>query len=267
MLQTDDDPFLVQDPQDDLFAVYRREGGNPEVVVSTLPRKTDPAILRDTALRDIYTRHDLDPRDNGRLEHLADSGTTVQDAVNPESSLDVFLFRFDVDVGRLLTDGAADQRVHQADHLRTDSGLPFLNAGVAFLLLFLLCLDGASGCSAVALFDGIQNFRLGGIPGVNIQAGEELELVQRREIKRIGHRNREPILRKGDREKLVLHSELVGDLLHRLRIYPDSGQIHPLNARVLGQKVLDCVRAKAVQLLEKVGEELSGFFLLIDSQS
>ena len=58
----------TQKTQADRFAVDRWDGGNANVNLLVGGFQIDPAILWETALRDIHVRHDFQTRDDGRLE-------------------------------------------------------------------------------------------------------------------------------------------------------------------------------------------------------
>ena len=54
------DRRAVEDAHHDRFAIQRRHGGDAEIDLLAAHRQPDAAVLRQTALRDVELRHDLD---------------------------------------------------------------------------------------------------------------------------------------------------------------------------------------------------------------
>src|SRR5438105_869669 len=62
------DGGAVEDAQDDLFAVQRRDRRNPEIDLMAAHRQLDTAVLRQSAFGNVEPCHDLDARDYGGLK-------------------------------------------------------------------------------------------------------------------------------------------------------------------------------------------------------
>src|SRR5262245_24695616 len=76
--------FLVEDSENRLLAEDRRQGRDAEVDLAVVVAELDAAVLRQAALRDVEIRHDLDAREDRRLEPLRWRQHLVQDAVHAE---------------------------------------------------------------------------------------------------------------------------------------------------------------------------------------
>ena len=107
--------IAVQNAHHDLFAVDRRQGGNPQVDHAHRRFDGNPAILRPAALGDIKLRHDFQAR-NQRLMHLVRNMNLVdQHPVNPVAHDNTLGARLNMDVGSTEPDRLDDDCVGNAD--------------------------------------------------------------------------------------------------------------------------------------------------------
>ena len=108
--------LLLQDADHHRFAEGARQDGDPEVDIPAVHAHFEPAVLRNPALGNVQFRHDLDARDQGRVQ-LDPEGLHrgIQHAVNAVLDVDRLLAGFDVDVAGAFLEGAQDDRVHQFD--------------------------------------------------------------------------------------------------------------------------------------------------------
>ena len=133
-LQRQDGRLLVQDPDDDLFAVGGGQGRDAEVHLVVVDGDPGPPVLRPQPVGDVEPRHDLDAgdeRDAGRAGHRHDLPEHAVDAV---AHRDAALDRLDVDVAGPAGHPVGQHHVHQPD----DRLLARLVRGGALVQLGLL---------------------------------------------------------------------------------------------------------------------------------
>jgi len=113
--QLDEIAGLLQQTQRNRFAVSRRHRGHADVDVIIVEPHADAAVHRQPLLRDIQVRHDLDARDDRRLEpvELRRHVHLVKHAVNPVPDAQLILHRLDMDICRALTVRFRDNLVHE----------------------------------------------------------------------------------------------------------------------------------------------------------
>ena len=152
--------LLVQDSEDDPFAVCGRQRRDPHIHFAATDTQCDSAILGHALLGDIEFRHDLDAGNQERREGAFGPHDFAHDAIDPKANGEIPLERLDVHVRRILADRLRQQRVDQAD----DRGVVLLFQQVADLR------HGFRQARQVhvlaQVFDHL--FRLGGVPGVDL---------------------------------------------------------------------------------------------------
>ena len=95
---------------------HRREA---HVVVAAGDLEADAAVLGQALLGDVEPAHDLDARDDARLERARQRlDRLVEHVVDAEAHADLALEGLEVDVAGALLDGVLQQRVHQLDDRR-----------------------------------------------------------------------------------------------------------------------------------------------------
>src|SRR5262249_7589686 len=104
--------LFVQQAEHDFFAKQSGESRNAEVEFARtrvdLHFDLDTAVLRQTLLGDVELRHDLDARDQSIAQLQRRMHHVVKHTVDTEPDAQLFLIRFDVNVG-----GATAQRVNE----------------------------------------------------------------------------------------------------------------------------------------------------------
>ena len=113
----------VEQTHDDALAVGGRDGRDADVDVLAGELDADAAVLRQALLGDVQAGHDLDARDDDRLEALRRRDDVVEDAVDAEADRQVALERLDVDVAGAVLDRLEEQRVDQPDDRRLVVGV------------------------------------------------------------------------------------------------------------------------------------------------
>ena len=169
----------------------------------------DAAVLRQAALGDIQLGHQLEARDDGGLQFARRRFLVEEHAIHAEADAEFLLERLDVNVAGALLDGLGDHGVHQADDGRLARHVAQVFEVGAGLLV--VALAGKVRCSrlAVVAVDGVEDFLLGGERGADLQAGEGAHGGDGLEIQRIGHREREDVVRQGDGNGAALAQEAV----------------------------------------------------------
>ena len=166
----------------------------------------DAPVLREAPLGDVERRHDLDAaRDRvlqlERRRHLLD-----EHAVDAVAHAELLLVRLDVDVARALLDGVEEDHVDEADDGRVLARLLELEEVDVVVVageLDLLLVEArhhlvVRGAGVVILLDRAVDCRLARDDGLDVVAGQELEVVDRVEVRRVGHRHDERVARARD---------------------------------------------------------------------
>ena len=107
--------FLVEDSEDRFLAEDRRQGRDAEVDLAVVEAELDAPVLREPALGDVEVGHDLETREDRRLEPLGRRQHLVQYAIHPEPDAEDLLVRLEVDVGGALLDRVDEHHVHELD--------------------------------------------------------------------------------------------------------------------------------------------------------
>ena len=166
----------------------------------------------------------------------------LQDAVDPEPHAEALLVRLDVDIRRLLLDRGEQDRVAQLDDRR-----------LAGLVLEIDDVDGLVGDRGevdvvdVELADHLIEIgalvvvarqrrleaRLRRDDRLDVVLGEELELVDRVDVRRIGHRDDQRRAVAADRDDLMLLADLARHELEHARVDLDLRQVDRRQAVLL----------------------------------
>src|SRR6185436_12150192 len=110
--------LLVEQTQYDALAVTRGNRRDAHVDRATRDAQRDAAVLRQTLLRDIQLRHDLDTRDHQRSDRAPGLEHFAQYAVDAEAHDQAVLERLDVNIGRVVLHRLGEDRVDQLDDRR-----------------------------------------------------------------------------------------------------------------------------------------------------
>ena len=114
-------------------------------------------------------------------------GAVLGHAVDAEHDLHLRDFGIPVNVGGALLDRAGDDRVDELDRGRGFRGLAELELGLDFLLGLGDVLD--RGIEIGQAIDEREDVGLGGHGGTNLEPGDHRDLVDRHDVRRIGHRD------------------------------------------------------------------------------
>jgi hypothetical protein len=200
---------------------------SPKIVGRIDTRKS----ISRTALGDVEVRHDLEPRDDRRLEPLGRGEHLVQHAVDAEPDAEDLLVGLPVDVGGALADRVDEHHVDELDDGRLVRRLlEFEDVDLARRLV-LDDLDVADlvrelghhvgdrgRLRVVVALDGLADRRLRGHHRRDLQVRHERDVVEREDVGGIGHRERQRRARALDRQDLVLLRDGVGDELEDLGV-------------------------------------------------
>ena len=107
--------LLPEQAQADIFAVDARDRGHAHIDCLAGVFERDPSVLGKTPFGDVESRHDLEARDHGILEHLDAGGHRrfVEHAIDAVADAEILAERFKVDVGRPLLETLAEDLVHE----------------------------------------------------------------------------------------------------------------------------------------------------------
>ena len=115
--------FLVEQTQHGALAMAGGQRGDPHVHGTAADAQRDAAILRQALLGNVEAGHDLDPRDQRRVQFAAGPHHVTQRAVHPEAHHRIGLEGLDVDVGCVVAGSLGEQRVDHPDDRRIVLGL------------------------------------------------------------------------------------------------------------------------------------------------
>ncbi len=264
---------LVEQPHDDLLAPQRRQRRHAEVHLAALAElELDATVLRETALGDVERRHDLDAADDGVLQLDGGRHLLGEHAVDAVAHPELLLVRLDVDVARALLDGVEQHHVDQADDRRVLAGLLELEeVGRVVLVAGELDLGLVEtghdlvvrGPRVVVLLDRRVDRGLARDDRLDVVAGEKLQVVDRVEVRRVGHRDDERVARSRDREHLVPLARLLGHELEHVGIDLVLFEVDGGDAVLLAEKAGDLVVADVPELRERVAEVVARLLLLV----
>ena len=222
--------FLVQQPHHDFFAVQRGHGRNAEIEVFLLSvlhvLDHDAAVLRQTLFADVQLGHDLDAAGNRVFQLQRRRHDHLQNAVNAEPDAKFLLVRLQVNVARTALHGVGHDQVHELDDRSFLGGalefreVHFLLFGGQFevaavtgkVLHHLVQLFGVL-VVAVELLNRFADGRFRGHHRLDVEAGHELDIVHREDVRRIGHRDRQRGTHARQRHDLVAHGGFLRDQL------------------------------------------------------
>ncbi len=106
---------LVQEPEHHPLAEGRGDDGDADVHALVADLHLDAAVLREALLGDVELGHDLDARDQRRLDAPRQVQQVVEHAVDPVADLQRVGIGLDVDVARAVLDGLGEDQVDELD--------------------------------------------------------------------------------------------------------------------------------------------------------
>ena len=109
---------LVENTHDHRLAVQRRHRRNADVNFAALEAQRDVAVLRNIALGDIHSRHDLDAADERRLQVLGRLRLRYQHSVDAILDAQLGLKRLDVHIAGSALNRLKKNEVDQVDEGR-----------------------------------------------------------------------------------------------------------------------------------------------------
>ncbi len=193
------DRFLVEDSDDRVLAMHARHDRDAEVDRLARHPELEAAVLRHPLLGDVELRHDLDARDDRAVKALVDRPhRRLQDAVNPVFHVDGIFLRLDMDVARASLDRAVEGRVDEPDD-RARVGRQAVH-GQRIIRTVVLAQDlelEALGRllqhprGILALLQNRLDRRRGPDRHLERHGEENSELVEHREIRRVGDNDHE----------------------------------------------------------------------------
>src|SRR5207302_1397168 len=194
--QVEEGGALVEDPHHDLLAVHRGERGHAEVDRLAGDDARHATVLGDAPLGDIEVGHDLEPGDQPGLNVLRRTHHLVEHTVDAVPHPDIGLGRFDVDVGRPVLHGLADQEVDQLDDRRVLGDL--LDAGEVVLGLHLAGRQGGDvlgvALDALVLLDRLEDRPAGGDDRAYLGPRDRAYVVDGDDVGGVGHGHDQAVL-------------------------------------------------------------------------
>src|SRR5581483_5682992 len=268
-VQVHDDARAVEDTEDDALAVERRQRGDAEVDLLAHQAELDAAVLRQATLGDVELRHDLDARDDRRLEPARRALDVVQDPVDAVADLELVLERLDVDVRRALLDRAVDEQVHEADDRRLarevaevvdvlfvvgevlDVGLRRLRAAVSV----------RRRAVPVRRLEPLEHVALAREARIDLEPRRDLERLDRVVVRRIGHRDGERSVRLRERDHLRVLQILDVEAPERDRVRRKVASRDGLHPEVLREERQQVLLGDEAEVQEEPLEPLAPLLL------
>jgi hypothetical protein len=164
VLQLQQRAGLVQQPQHQPLAEGGRDGGDAHIDVLVPHAHVEAAVLGQALLGDVHLGHDLDARDQGRLDPLGRGEQVVEDPVHAVAHGEAVLVGLEVDVAGARLDRLGDDVVDELDDGRVarvvqqvGGLLDFADDGAAVFLHVLHELLGRVPAQVVLQVDGRQD--------------------------------------------------------------------------------------------------------------
>ncbi len=272
---------LVEEPHDDLLAEEGGEDRDAEVdllgALLQFHLQFDAAVLREALLGDVELGEDLDARDDGVAQFHRGGHHLVEDAVHPEPDPELLLIGLDVDVGGLALDGVGEDEVDQPDDggllgLRLQFGhvhglivLQHLHRGVlrrGQVVHDLFQLHGVVG--AEVFVEGADDGHVGGHHGLDVVAGEELEVVEGEDVGGVGHGHGQGGPEFGYGDDLVFTAVFRRDELDDVVVNLQVVEVHGGDGVLLGKDLGDVLLGDMPQFDQVLSDLPSRLFLLFE---
>ncbi len=227
---------LVEDSEHDLLAEQRGQGRHA-IVDDLVPHlELDAPVLRHASLGDVELRHDLEARDQRRLELERRLHHFLQRTVDAVAHAQLVLEALEVDVGGAALDRVREDRVDQLDDRRVvDLRRQRGRRDILFLLfhhldvarLHELLEEGRHRRIAgiVVLLDHPAERDLARDDREDVVPRDELEILEDPEVRGIGHRHRQRAPFSLEREDEVLGRDVGGNELDDARIDLELRQV------------------------------------------
>src|SRR2546428_462059 len=210
--------LLVEESEHDALADDRREDRDPEIDLARLLAELDASVLRQAPLGAVEVRHDLEARDERRLDPLGRRHHFVQDAVDPVPDPLSPVARVDVDVGGPPLHPVEQDRVHQPDDGHLVGRRPQLvevDLTVRLLALDDLDLGGLrldlrervrdrQPPPLVVALDRLPDDRRRRDGRHDLETRHEGDVIERRQVGRVPDGQRDRAERPADRDEAVL---------------------------------------------------------------
>ena len=248
------DRLLVEDADDGVFAVHARHDRHAEVDGLARHLQLEAAVLRHALLGDVELGHDLDARDDRRMELFGDRPhRRLQHAVDAVLHVHRVVAGLDVDVARAPLNGREDGRIHQLDDRadvarQTLDGQVLVEVVVVFEQLDLEAFGRflEHPLRALALLEDRLDGRARADRHRNWRAEQVRQLVQKRQIGRVGHDDDErlPLTLVGD-ERIPQH-QIRGNRAEQLLIDRELLHVDELEPVSLGEALRGFVLGAAL---------------------
>ena len=194
LLERHDDVVLVEDADDDRLAVDARQRHDAQVDVAAVDGQADAAVLRACGARRCRGRHDLHAADDAGDHAPRHVRRLDEHAVDAEAHAQLGAVGLEVDVGGALLDGLGDDLVDELDDRRVVGGL----AQVDDLARARRPRPRRGRRDDVvqarqARDEPAMSSRLGD-RGADLVAGHQRDVVDREDVRRVGHRDEQRAL-------------------------------------------------------------------------
>src|SRR5881394_1470137 len=270
-LQVERQVALVENTQHDLLAEQHGQRRDAEIDDAGAHLELDAPVLRHAALGDVELRHDLDARREGRAHLHRRLHHFVQRAVHAVADTHLVLERLDMDVGGAALYGVGEESVDQLDDRRIVGQVLRLD------VLVLLVLDDLEvfrrldrlqqGLELgirllVVALDGVAQRVLAGDDGKDVAAGDELDVLDRRDVVRIGNGDRQGSSLPLQGEDRVLGGDVGGEELDDLGVDLEPRQVDGRHPVLPGQHLADLGFLDKAKFYQGIAQAHPGVLLL-----
>ena len=165
-------------------------GDDAQVDAVAVDRQADAAVLRHAPLGDVEVGHDLHARDDAGCHAPRHGRDVAQHAVDAEADAQVLAVGGDVQVGRALLDGLADELVDEPDDGRVVGGLVQVDdRGVRPRPGLVVAAVAHHVADPREARDHVDDVLAGRDRDADLVAGEDRDVVDGVHVRRVGHRD------------------------------------------------------------------------------
>ena len=230
LVQAGGEVALVENTQHAFLAVNGRQEGDAQINVASADFDAHAAVLREAALGDVQIAHDLDSRGEGHLHVLGRRRHVHQRTVNAIAQADGLLEGLDVDIARAVFDGLHDDKIgqlndgrlfrrggqlveiyflrHFARNLQRVLVRFFLRPRLALGILDDVFHRVADGVQVVQL---VEDGPFRGDHRHHVQPGEPFHVVERQDVQRVGHRQKQFVVQPRDGQHFMVGGHFARD--------------------------------------------------------
>ena len=239
LLKLEQGARLVQQAQHQALAERRRHHRDANVDLAVAYPDGNSAVLRQPGFGNVQVGHDLEARDDARLQRLGRRQHLMQHAVDTVSHLERPFERLDVDVAGAVAHRLRQDQVDELDDGRLglviqDILRPFevvCQAAQRLVVQILNDLVGRLRAGVVEAVQGADDFALAAENWLHRGFEEQADVVERLQIQRPADGHQRGAVLHADRHQPVLPRERQRHAVHQRHVELRIGQLPPNRSR------------------------------------